>query len=136
DCGIAGVGAVESIHGVSIARHPGATQADAGKQSLRPRISQHLGGSFPVSVGRSITSDRSSSRRSLATDLELIGHEMVHALFVHDQHHQVHAFHADLQAPASAGDGEECGRAPASSGAAGGHAASMLAAEYKASLYQ
>ncbi len=54
---------------------------------------------------------------------------MLEALVVHDQHHQVYAFDADLQSPASAANGHERRRAPAVGGAARRDAASVLAAK-------
>ena len=61
---------------------------------------------------------------------------MLHALVVHDHHDQVNTFDADLRAPTAAAYGEECGSAPAFGCAAGGDAASMLAAKDESGLHQ
>src|ERR1700722_2341880 len=61
---------------------------------------------------------------------------MLQATVVHDEHEEVDAFDADLQSPASAADGNECGSAPAFRRAAGGHATSVLAAKDEAALEQ
>ena len=61
---------------------------------------------------------------------------MLKALVVHNQHHQVHAFDADLQTPASSANRNERWRAPASGGAAGGDAASMFATKDEATFNQ
>src|ERR1700674_1864249 len=61
---------------------------------------------------------------------------MLQATVVHDQHDQINAFDANLQTPAAAAHGNECGSAPAIGGAAGGHAASVLAANNEAAFDQ
>src|SRR5580704_3143028 len=61
---------------------------------------------------------------------------MLQPTVVHDQHDQVDAFDADLQAPASTTNGNECGSAPAFGGAAGSDATSVLAAKDEAAFEQ
>lgn len=41
-------------------------------------------------------------RRDLAADLKFILKQVVHAVIVHDHHHQVHSFDPDLCAPGAA----------------------------------
>ena len=59
---------------------------------------------------------------------------MLHALLILDDHHQIDALDADLQAPASAGDREERRGTPATAGAAGRNAAATLSAKHKSAL--
>src|SRR5260370_42375568 len=73
---------------------------------------------------------------SFAANLEFIGHQVLHARVVHDHHDQVNTFDADLRAPTAAAYGEECRSAPAFGCAAGGDAASMLAAKDESGLHQ
>src|SRR5580698_1120450 len=83
-----------------------------------------------------MTANRACCRRSVAAQLKVAVDEVLHAVFVLDDHDQVNAFDADLQSPASAGDGKECWRAPAVFSAAGCDAAAIFRAEDKAALEQ
>src|ERR1700757_3734490 len=74
-----------------------------------------------------MTADRAGCYRSFASQLELAGEQLLQTFIVHDQHDQVDAFEAYLKSSTAAADGDECGCAPAFSGAAGGHATAVLA---------
>ena len=79
---------------------------------------------------------RAGRRGAFSAELEFAGKQVLQAFVVHHQHHQVDAFGADLKTPASAADGNKCGRAPAGGGAAAGDAAAVLTAENEAGLDQ
>src|ERR1700761_8036228 len=74
--------------------------------------------------------------RAFTRQFELAGKQMLQAAVVHDQHDEVDALNANLQSPASATDGNKCGRAPAFRGAAGSDAASVLAADNESTFNQ
>src|ERR1700736_3923509 len=59
---------------------------------------------------------------------------MLHAAIIHHDHHQVHRFDSDLQAPASAADRDEGRSAPPGGGAASRDSTAMLAAKDKSSF--
>jgi hypothetical protein len=61
---------------------------------------------------------------------------MLEPLIIHDQHNQVHAFEANLQAPASAANRNERWRGPAIGCAARCYSASVLAANNEAAFDQ
>src|SRR5579872_2758630 len=83
-----------------------------------------------------MTSDRAGRDRSFTGKLKLAGEQMLETLVIHDQHDQIHVFDSDLQSPASAANGDECGGAPAISSTASGHTASVLATKDEATLNQ
>src|ERR1041385_4357812 len=56
--------------------------------------------------------DRSSGRRGIGPKLESAPDQPLHSLFILDNHDQINAFHADLQAPATTCNGKERRRAP------------------------
>src|SRR6185369_5640024 len=60
---------------------------------------------------------------------------MLHALFILDDHHEINAFYANLQSPATAGDCEECGGTPtAACRAACCHTLAALRAKHETAL--
>src|SRR6185437_300187 len=81
-----------------------------------------------------MAADWPGCRRGISTELEMTRQQLLHAALVLDDHDQVDAFDADLQAPTSTCDRKECRRAPSARGAAGSYAAAVLPTEYEAAL--
>jgi hypothetical protein len=73
-----------------------------------------------------MTSHRSGCRRGARTELELAANQPLHSEVILDDQDKIHAFDADLQAPASAGDGKERRGAPSVCGSAGGNASAVF----------
>ena len=60
-----------------------------------------------------MASHRTGCHRSIRTQRKLARQKMLHPVFVHDQHHQVHRLSADLETETASGHHEKCGSAPA-----------------------
>src|SRR5579864_5609253 len=74
--------------------------------------------------------------RRFARELKLAGEQVLEALFVHNQHDQIHTFDSDLQSGAPTAHRDECRGAPTIRSAAGGYATSVLAANNEAAFDQ
>src|SRR5580658_7092866 len=81
-----------------------------------------------------MTPNRTGRGRSIPAQFKVAVDQMPHPVFVLDDHDQIDAFDADLQSPASAGNGKERRSAPTVLCAAGGDAAAIFCAEDKAAL--
>src|SRR5579863_9112878 len=81
-----------------------------------------------------MTSHWSGSRRRVCADLKFAGEQAMHSSVVLDDHDQVNALDANLQAPAAACNGEEHRCAPSGRCAAGGHTASIFGADDEAAF--
>src|SRR6185369_17953129 len=97
-------------------------ERDAGKHTTSAGVGKDFGAHLPVGRPFRMTSDRTSRYRTIGTELELARQQMLHAVVVHDDHHKVNGFPADLQAEATALHGEECRSAPTLFGVAAGNA--------------
>src|SRR5438046_1328783 len=78
-----------------------------------------------------MSSNRTSCRRSVRSNVEITGEESLHPFFILNDHDQVHSFYTNLESPVSTRNSNERGRAPASRCAAGGYAFAALTAEDK-----
>src|SRR5215472_926415 len=86
---------------------------------------------LPVGCSRSIPAYRSGCSRDVAADLELVGEQRLHPLFLHDQNDQVYPLGADLETCAAARKGKKRGRTPRAVYVAGRDTLSMLSANAK-----
>src|SRR5207302_5619429 len=111
-----------------------AIQFDTREDAASAGISQHLRLHLPVGAAFGLASDGTSRNRTFGTQLELAGQQVVHTFLVHNEHNQVDSFAAELQAPASTGDGERCGGAPAPSRPACGNATAITATNDESTL--
>src|SRR5581483_3177294 len=127
---------IDGFHGVVIAVNGCAVQRESGKYALGPRVGQDLGVHLPVSIRGSVTSHRSGCSRGITAHLELAREQVLHALVVLEDHHQVNAFHADLQTPASTFYIKEGWSAPPMLGAASGDTAATFGSEDESALHQ
>src|SRR3954453_19624819 len=82
-----------------------------------------------------MTAHGARCRRGVCANFEMAVDQIIHSLFVLEDHDQVNALDADLQAPASAGDGEEPRSAPSAGVAACGHAFTAFGADYESAFY-
>src|SRR5438046_1570339 len=105
-------------------------EIDSGEKPARTGISQNFSLHLPVRVSRRVTAYRSSCCRSVGTQLELAGQQMLHSLVIGDDHHQVHSLTAKLKSPASARDGNRRRSAPFTVfSSASGYTLSVIAAK-------
>ncbi len=125
-----------AVRGIFVAPNGSAVQSKSGKGAPGARVSENLRIQFPIGICRSMAAHGTGCGRCVPAKLELAGKQLLHAAFILDDHDEVNAFNADLQSPASAGDGEEHWRAPAICCPAGGHATAIFSAEDKAALEQ
>src|SRR5690606_16518374 len=72
--------------------------------------------------------------RRIATQLELAAEQALHALLVHEEHHQIRGAYPDLEAEAPAAEVEVGRSAPTLRGAATRHAPPAPAADHEGSL--
>src|SRR5205814_2886980 len=106
----------------SIQFKPGKGPAGAGiAEDLRPHL--------PVGVGCRVTTHRASGYAGIGAEFELAAKQVLHASLIHDQHDQINCLSADLQAKATAFNGEESWVAPSFGGTATGHSAAIASAE-------
>src|SRR5580698_3936791 len=82
DVGEGYVAPIKNSSLVPVLRNDRAVQVDSRKDATRSRIGQHLCPHLPVSVGSSITSDRSCGSRSIRTYLEVARYQMLHPIFI------------------------------------------------------
>jgi hypothetical protein len=82
-----------------------------------------------------MTAHGTGSRGGISANLELAREQVLHAFVALDDHDQVNAFNTDLQAPASACDGEERWSAPSVCGAARCDASAAFSTEDESALY-
>src|SRR5437870_4204463 len=83
-----------------------------------------------------MTSHRTGSSGAFAADLKFTGQQMLQTFVVHHQHHQIHAFCADLKSPATAAYRYEGRSAPPGGGSAAGNATAVLSADNEAGFNQ
>ena len=80
--------------------------------------------------------DRASSGGSIRAQLKVARQQRLHATLIHDDHYQIYGLTADLQSETATAHFKECRSAPSVRTAAGGHAASVFAAEDKTAFEQ
>src|SRR6185437_13520603 len=122
---------VNLTHGIFVRLDDRAFQVHPGKHAFAARIGQNGRVHLPIHAGGSMSPHRACRSGSRSPHLEPALQQLVHALLVHDHHHQVNAFHSDLRSPASSTDGEELGRAPPRGRAADGEAFAVLGAKHE-----
>jgi hypothetical protein len=115
--------AVDGFCGIVVAANIGAGQRESGKGALGARVGEDLGIQLPVGIGGSMAPNRSGCRGGVPPSSKLLLIKCCIPSVALDDHDQIDAFDADLQSPASAGDGKERRSAPSVCGAAGGNAA-------------
>ena len=112
-----------------------AVQRCADKRAFAGGVGQDAG--FVSGIGGGGASDWACGGRDICTELYVAAHQVVHALIIHDEHHEVGALAADLRTPADSADFERSGSAPLVGGIlAGGDALAVLAANDKSSFHQ
>ena len=83
-----------------------------------------------------MAADRAGSGGSIRAQLKVARQQRLHTALIHDHHYQIYGLAADLQSETATAHFKECRRAPSVRTAAGGHAASVLAAEDKTTFEQ
>ena len=106
-----------------------AGQVDSGKQPLRSRVREDLGRHLRIGCGARIAADGPGGGRRFDPERDLVAQQLLHALAVHHQQHQVNRLRADLQPPAALFDPHEDGRAPFAVVTATHQALAILAAD-------
>ena len=114
---------------VGIRLQHAAGEIDAGEQALRARVREDFGLELRVGHRTRVTPDRSSRNRRLATERHFVLEQMLHAVVVHDEQHQVDGFAADLEPDAPLREHHERRSGPAGAVTAAHHALAIFAAE-------
>src|SRR5262249_30579539 len=126
--------AVEPARSILVLLDDSTGQADSGKNAASARVGQHLRSQLPVGIGGSVPSHRASGDRRIGSQFEFAGEQILHAIFVHDQHDKVDGLATDLETDAAAAGEKKSRRAPATGGAATGDSPSVISRHDKASL--
>src|SRR5581483_4669453 len=110
-------------------------QGSADKCVLTGRVRQNS--RFVPGIGRSRPANRACSCRNVSPDLYVALQQIVHALVIHNEHHQVCALSTNLRTPANSRYRKWRRCAPASAArAASCYARSMLATYHERSFHQ
>ena len=124
--------AVKTFVGVAILTDGVAVDGDAGKQAARAGVAENLRPQLQIGGRLGLAPQGSRRHGRVRAQLELIGDEVLEAAPVPDDQDQIDRLPTDLQAKATARDGQERRRGPAAFGPGTEDAAASHPAENKA----
>src|SRR5271166_3726811 len=80
---------VKGARGISVLLNDGSINRQTSEHSTGTRVGQDLSPHFPVGLAFSMAAHRASGHGGISAQLELAREQLLHAVLVHDQHHQI-----------------------------------------------